>query len=85
MESAANSPEEPGYLDEFSGHGTGGYSRAAAEGLKLHVFDDTVLDLKVHFHYVAAFGVSDFSHRVSVFDNAYVSRMKEMIHYFIAV
>ena len=67
-------------LDHLGGHGTGGDGAAAAERLKLHVLDDVVLDLQIHLHNIAAFGVADLADTVRVFDRADIARVHEMIH-----
>lgn len=60
---------------------------AAAEGLELTIGDSLciVIDLDVHLHYIAALCVADLADTVCVFDFTNVSRVCEMVHYFIAV
>ena len=72
-------------LDQFCRHGAGGNGTSAAEGFKFHILNDVVLDLQVHLHDIAAFGISDLSDAVGIFDNSYIPRIAEMIHYFFAV
>ena len=67
-------------LDELGGHGAGGDGAAAAESLKLHVYDDAVLDFEVHFHDVAALGVAHLAHAVGVGDVAHIAGVAEVVH-----
>ena len=72
-------------LDHLSCHRARGNRAAAAEGLKLHVFNFIVLDLEIHLHDVAAFGVADLTDAIGVGKLAHVARMGEMLHYLFAV
>ena len=72
-------------LDELGGHGAGGDGTAAAKGLELHVHDDSVLDFEVHFHDIAALGVTHLSYAVGIGDLAYVAGITKMIHHLFTV
>ena len=72
-------------LDHLGGHGARSDGAAAAERFKLHVLDDVVLDLQIHLHNIAAFGVADLADAVRIGDLADVAGIFEMIHYLIAV
>ena len=72
-------------LDHFSGHGAGSDSGATAEGFKLNVFDDAVFNFQVHFHNIAAFGVSNFSYAVGILNFSHVSGVGEMVHDFFRI
>ena len=72
-------------LNHLSCHRARGNRAAAAEGLKLHVFNFIVLDLEIHLHDVAALGVADFAHAVRVLDASHISRVHEVIHHNIGI
>ena len=57
-------------LDHFRRHRGRGDSRAAAEGLELHIHDGVVFNLQVNFHNVAAFGVANSAYAVGIFDQS---------------
>ena len=72
-------------FDHLRGHGTGGNGRTTAEGVEFYVGDDTVVNLDIHFHNIAAFGVAHFADAVGVFHFSQISRMLKMIHHLFTI
>ena len=72
-------------LDHLGCHRARGNRAAAAEGLKLHIFNLIVFDFEIHLHDVAALGVADFAHAVRVLDASHISRVHEVIHHNIGI
>ena len=72
-------------LDQLRRHRAGGDGRAAAEGLEFRILNNIVLDLQVDLHNIAALGVSNLADPVGIFDNADISWIAEMIHYFFTI
>ena len=82
-----------GYLQSFLNsfafyqlgcHTAGCNSSAAAEGFKFAVLNDAVVvDVEIHSHDIAAFCISNGAYTACVLNFSYISRMLEMIHYFL--
>ena len=77
------------FLDSFSfyhlgRHAAGRNGCTAAKCFKFYILDDlVVIDIQVNTHNIAAFCVADGTHTAGIFNLAYISRMLEMIHYFL--
>ena len=67
-------------LDHFGVYRAGGNGRAAAVGLEFNVGDDVVLDLDIHFHDVAALGVTHLADSVGIGDLTDIAGVCEVFH-----
>ena len=67
-------------------HAAGCNCSAAAEGFEFDITDDLVLiNIKIDSHDITAFCITYGTNSAGILDLSYVSRMLEMIHYFITI